>query len=91
MTDSKYLTFEWRESVSRRTSQWIVRSRASGDMLGTIKWFGRWRCYAYFPKTEGETVLNAECMRVLADFMHEQTQIHLARRRQEQKASEPVA
>lgn len=55
-----------RASESGRTHVWHVRSKSSGDLLGRVAWFGRWRQYAFHPV--GDTVYNAQCMRDLADF-----------------------
>jgi len=40
-------------------------------ILGSVKWFGRWRRYALFPSMQ--TVFEATCLREIADFCEEQT------------------
>lgn len=40
--------------------------------LGEVKWFGRWRRYAFFPQ-EG-TIYEQSCLRKIADFCEGQTQ-----------------
>lgn len=56
---SKYLEFsitEWKP----KTKAIGVWSRKSGETLGEIKWFGRWRQYTFFPRPE--TIFNSECL-----------------------------
>lgn len=60
-------------SKSGKTKIFVVTDR-HGGVLGEIKWFGRWRCYAFFP--EIETIYNASCMTELAKFCDEQTKEH---------------
>ena len=56
---SKYLEFS---TIEEKPKTKIIRvwSRKSGDRLGLIKWFGRWRQYAFFP--EDNTIFNTECL-----------------------------
>ena len=68
MLDSKYLRFELVEE-KEKTTIWAVVSKMHGDRLGIIKWFGRWRQYAFFP--ESETVYNNECLNTIASFLTE--------------------
>lgn len=41
-----------------------VFSKKSGDLLGRVQWFGRWRRYAFFP-TEG-TAFDISCIGEIA-------------------------
>lgn len=58
--DSKYLSFELDDHYEGKTERVIVTSKKRLAILGEIKWFGRWRQYAFFP--EADTVWNPECM-----------------------------
>lgn len=59
-TPSQYLSF-WRDNhYQGRTVRIVVTSKRHLAILGEIKWFGRWRQYAFFP--EIETVWNPECL-----------------------------
>ena len=58
------------DSASGKTRMWRVMANSGGD-LGTIKWFGRWRCYAFYP--DGATVYERKCLRDIADFCEEET------------------
>lgn len=52
-------------STSGKTKIWTITDRLFIP-LGQVRWFGRWRCYAFFPETG--TVFNASCMRELVMF-----------------------
>lgn len=70
---SKYLLFNLLEkgaktniievaSMPRNLRDGSVRAgRDMSTRLGVIKWFGRWRQYAFFPETG--TVFNTECLK----------------------------
>lgn len=59
-SNSEYLTFERQQPTDRKTPIVLVRSKSSGVVLGTIKWFGRWRQFCLWP--EPSTIFNAGCM-----------------------------
>lgn len=44
--------------------------------LGFVKWFGRWRCYAFFP--EPGTLYEAVCLADLSAFLKEENAEHRA-------------
>lgn len=54
-----YLTFT-RAPAPGTTQVWHVRSTRSGDLLGTIKWYGAWRQYTFWP--EPHTTFNTGCL-----------------------------
>lgn len=70
-TDSKFLTFERRIVLNRKTPIILVQSKSGGYLLGKIKWYGAWRQYCFYP--EPETIFNTGCMddiqRVILDLM----------------------
>ena len=68
MTESKYLEFYLLERKPR-TTVWQVKSKHSGDILGVIKWFGKWRQYAFFPWLD--TIWNPDCMTDIIQFIRE--------------------
>ncbi|MFL5954829.1 MAG: hypothetical protein ACJ76I_12055 [Gaiellaceae bacterium] len=76
MTES-YLLFALNAEASagRKTEVWHVCAARDGSRLGVIKWFGRWRQYAFFP--EPGTVFNPECL----DAINEQIRTLMRRRR----------
>ena len=52
-------------SKSGKTKVWQVET-ASGEPLGEVKWFARWRKYSFFPLSH--TVFEKDCLRDIADF-----------------------
>ena len=56
---------------TQRIEVWSIH----GAILGTIRWFGRWRQYAFFP-ADG-TIFNPECLR---DICAEINRLMAARR-----------
>ena len=79
-----YLGFPWlSQSESGKTDIWSVRSLSSGAELGQVRWFGRWRCYAFHP--EPDTVFNASCLAQVRDFCDRMTHGH----RTEAKRAKP--
>jgi len=63
---SKYLEFKELESKPK-TKVIEVISKIHGDRLGIIKWFGRWRQYAFFPWKE--TIFNVECLNDIQSYI----------------------
>lgn len=51
-----------------------IGKEESNVALGSIKWFGRWRCYAFFASYD--PILEKQCLRDIADFCEEQTNLH---------------
>jgi hypothetical protein len=60
-------------SPSGKTLCYVVRATDGGN-LGDVKWFGRWRCYAFFPR--GEAVFEQTCLRDIAEFCESETRRH---------------
>lgn len=68
---SEYLTIQYAgESPSGKTSTWEVNAARSGALLGVVRWFGRWRQYAFFP--EPGTIYSVGCMADIETFIREQ-------------------
>ena len=53
-----------------KTKVWEVTTKDDSATLGYIKWFGRWRCYAFFP--EKNTVYERQCLRDITEFIEEE-------------------
>ena len=66
MNGSRYLGFRF-AGQKQKTQIWHVYSKNHGSFLGYIKWFGRWRQYAFFPAAE--TVWNPECLGDIGVFI----------------------
>ena len=66
------------DSPSGKTKTWQVRPKDTFDEpLGFVRWFGRWRCYSFYPVSG--TVFERKCLRDIADFCERETRIHRAR------------
>lgn len=63
-------------SKTGKTSIWRIVDTDDGT-LGLVKWFGRWRCYAFFPAIH--TVFNADCMSELTKFCDNETKSQRAK------------
>ncbi len=64
---SKWIRFsEPHSSKSGKTFVWTVIAIDGSVSLGEIRWLGRWRKYAFFPKND--TVFEKTCLRDIADF-----------------------
>lgn len=66
---TKWLIFELYPYVKRgqKTSVYHIRTREGGEALGEIRWWGRWRKYAFFP-AHG-TLYEPTCLRDIATFI----------------------
>lgn len=70
---------EFREGPPHpKTRVWVVVATENENLLGVVKWFGQWRCYAFFP--EIQTVFEKKCLRDIADFCELQTNEQRKRR-----------
>jgi hypothetical protein len=63
-----------------KTLVWDVTAKDGGLRLGEVKWFGRWRRYAFFPS---DCVFEHQCLRELADFLEARTREHAASKRKD--------
>lgn len=66
---SKYLMFLDETPEGRKTSITAVLSRKWGYRLGTIKWYGAWRQYTFWP--ENGMIFNVECMQDIQNYIKE--------------------
>jgi len=73
MSGSKYLEF-YLAVQGQKTQAWHVYSKNHNSFLGYIKWFGRWRQYAFFPAAE--TVWNPECLKDICEFIRDLMEDH---------------
>ena len=69
---------EWIEFVEAerlpKTVVWYVQTKDSRDVLGQVRWFGRWRKYAFYPYPE--TIYEQDCLRQIAAFVETETKLH---------------
>jgi len=69
-----YVKFVHEESLRKGGDQWDVRTTRhdvrttrDDDYLGSICWYGGWKCYVFRPATATE--YSADCLRDIADFL----------------------
>lgn len=75
----KYIEFKnKRYSKTGKTYIWDVLSMEN-DKLGEIRWFGRWRKYAFNPAPL--TTFEQDCLRKIADFCERQSSMQRLRRK----------
>ena len=61
-----------------KTKVWAVEAKEDGAKLGEVRWFGRWRGYAFFPIN---AIFEHRCLRDIADFVEGQTKEHRSQKR----------
>ena len=64
--------------ASGKTLLWEVWTVGGAEKLGIVSWFGRWRCYAFFP--DNRTVYERRCLRDIADFCESESRAKLKRK-----------
>ena len=69
--ESKWVRFEEADIEGRKTEVWFVFPVKSNVELGVVKWYGGWRCYAFYP--EDMTIYEKQCLRDIAQFCEEET------------------
>lgn len=69
MSENKWIWFELYHKGDK-TCKWFVIARKNDAVLGEIKWYGRWRQYAFFPVMG--SVFNPDCMRRICEFISEE-------------------
>jgi len=65
-TTFKHIRFEI-FTEGEKTSTWVCLSNKSNDDLGTVKWYGGWGQYVFYP--ERETLFSGGCLNNIANFM----------------------
>lgn len=65
---TKYMQFlELKFTGEETKTRKIAVCSIKGGLLGDIKWFGRWRQYAFFPSHD--TVWNPDCLKDICDVI----------------------
>lgn len=72
-TEGKWIQFRRLERPAiRRTDSWdVLTAGPNPSTLGHVKWFGRWRCYAFWPFPS--CVFEKKCLRDIAEFCEVET------------------
>lgn len=77
----KWISFRLKErKTGAKTDVWDVWSlKLPPAYLGTVKWFSRWRKYAFFAARD--RIFEQDCLRDLAEFVESETEKHRKGRR----------
>jgi hypothetical protein len=67
ITEYEYIQIEEIEQRGKKTSVFPIFSKSSGEHLGTIKWYGPWRQYCFYPLDE--TIWNDGCLKDVTAFL----------------------
>ena len=75
MTDfvGKYINIK-QTGILPRTLVWSVFAKEGGYLVGTIKWYGAWRKYAFLPQPN--TVFEEVCLAEIGQFIAARTAAH---------------
>ena len=65
----KWVEFVLPPGQDPKTSIWHVVAKVDRTILGEIRWYGRWRGYAFFPWRD--TLYEATCLNDIARFITE--------------------
>jgi hypothetical protein len=66
--DAKWIIFNLYEDTGKTKKYHVfTKDIFISTKLGEIKWFGRWRQYAFFP--EPNTVFEKQCMKDITNFL----------------------
>lgn len=64
---SKWVIFSLYENTGKTFKYEVLTKDTPPIKLGEVRWFGRWRQYAFFPNFE--TVFEKQCMRDITNFL----------------------
>ena len=71
--DGTHIVFRVLICDGRKTIIWQVIAKDGAD-LGSVRWFGRWRKYCFFPAAD--CVFEETCLREIAQFIEDRTAEH---------------
>lgn len=57
------------QAQTSKTKVWRCRNNKNQNLLGTVKWFSRWRQYCFFPETN--TIFSIGCMKDIMYFIEQ--------------------
>lgn len=67
--ETKYLNF-YIIGLSKSGKTKIIHVMTKGnDLLGEIKFYGRWRGYQYYPTIKDQTILSLGCMNDICNYI----------------------
>jgi hypothetical protein len=66
--ESKWIDFFQREDLQKGvTKVYDIVSKDGDALLGKIKWYGPWRCYAFFP--QANCLFEKTCLKDITGFI----------------------
>jgi hypothetical protein len=66
--DAKWIIFSLYDDTGKTKKYYVfTKDTPISIKLGEIKWFGRWRQYAFFP--EPNTVFEKQCLKDITNFL----------------------
>lgn len=74
-----FLRFEEIDGGERKTKLFAVVGNQGDHLLGEVKWFARWRRYAFFP--EQSSIFDASCLNEISGFIERQMEERTLQRR----------
>jgi hypothetical protein len=75
---SKWIEFEFAPTPpGQKTQRFLVKTKDGGEVLGEVKWFGRWRKYCFFPAPG--TIFEEDCLEDISRFIQTTTFEYRAR------------
>ena len=75
---NKWLKFEHGITCGNKTEVWVVKSKKDNLAIGSIRWYGKWRHYCFFPQSE--TVFSDRCLLAISDFVEKMNNAHKTRK-----------
>jgi hypothetical protein len=69
LKETKYLDFFDLETKNRKTKHVAVINKHHQEIIGEIKWFGKWRQYCFFPYID--TVWNRDCLKSIIEVIND--------------------
>lgn len=75
---AEWINFTELPNPGKKTLRFGVAAKADGFSLGTVSWYGPWRCYGFTPTLASPVVFEHRCLRDLAAFCEWLTTKHRA-------------
>jgi hypothetical protein len=75
---NKWLKFEHGITCGDKTEVWVVKSKKDNLAIGSVRWYGKWRHYCFFPQSE--TVFSDRCLLAISDFVEKMNNAHKTRK-----------
>lgn len=69
---SKWITFKETHDTGK-TKVWDIHALQNDELLGSVRWFGRWRQYCFYPSRA--TIWNADCLNDVTAFIKYQMEL----------------